>query len=150
MKAVFYICITSGARGPELDLTEEQLKPILELSEGLTQPWDGSKFAGHGLGADHYSVHWEDDDGTHYGLMTESSGFVRIWRKGDTDWTQYRDTVGLWAHLAQYGGPAHQQWIEDSRKQAEEYQKWLKEQKDAGNEPIISIPISAIFNVDDP
>lgn len=121
MKSTFYICITSGMRGPELELTDEQVGAIVKLTEGLAQVWDGPKLAGHGLGSDHYAVHWWDGEDP-CGLMTESSGFVRLWKKGDVDWTQYRDTVGLWTHLAQYGAPAHQKWVEDIKKEAEAYQ----------------------------
>lgn len=120
MNPTFYICMTSGMRGPELELTDEQVAAIVKLAEGLTRPWDGFKLAGHGLGPDHFAVSWEDKDG-YCGLWTESSGFVRFWKNGDSDWTQYKDTVGLWSHLSQYGSLAHQKWLEDMAKEAEAY-----------------------------
>lgn len=146
MKTTFYICMTSGVRGPELQLTDEQSQAILKIAEGLTKPWDGSKFAGLGLGEDHFSVFWEEDDGQHHGLRTESSGYVSIWRKGDTDWIDYRDTVGLWTHLAQYVSAAHTQWIEDQKKRMEAYQKWVEDEKAAGRDPYAW----PIFNNGDP
>ena len=116
MTATFYICMTSGIRGPELELTDEQVEPIVKLVESLTQPWDGSTLVRHRMPApDHYAVSWKDGD-THCDLWTESSGFVRIYKKGDTDWTEYRDTVGLWAHLASHASVAHQKWAEDMKK----------------------------------
>lgn len=124
MTATFYICMTSGMRGPELELTTEQVNLIVKLAEGLTQPWDGSKLAGHGLGPDHYSVYWQDGE-DHCSVMTESSGFVRLWKKGDTDWTQYKDTVGLWSHLSQYASPANQKRLEDMKKEVEAYESTI-------------------------
>jgi hypothetical protein len=121
MTASFYICITSGMRGPELELTPEQIAAIVKLAEGLTQPWDGSTLAEHGLGPDHFAVSWEDKDG-YCGLWTESSGYVRLWKNGDTDWTRYKDTVGLWAHLAQFAGPANEKWQEDLKREMAAYQ----------------------------
>jgi hypothetical protein len=124
MKAQFYICMTSGTKGPEAQLTEELSKEIIDLALQLNKPWIGSKLATMGLfGSDHYIVVWEDKAAPVLGLRTLSSGYVSMWKQGDTDWHVYQDTVGLWARLAPTGSQAYQKWCEDINKAMDEYEK---------------------------
>jgi len=123
MTASFYICMTSGAPGPIGVLEEELSKEISELAGQLTEPWNGSKMEGRGLGAlspTHYAVSWVDKDAPIVSLRTTANGYVTVWRKGDIDWHEYRDTVGLWAKLAPTGSATLQKWYDDMQKAMED------------------------------
>lgn len=123
MSTLFYICMTSGIRGPEGELTEELSKEISELVGELTEPWEGSKLEGRGLNAlcsTHYAVSWLDKDAPIISLRTTANGYITVWKQGDTDWREYKDTVGIWAKLAPTGSITLQKWHDDMKKTMED------------------------------
>lgn len=123
MSTLFYICMTSGIRGPEGELTEELSKEISELAGQLTEPWNGSKLEGRGLSAlspTHYAVSWLDKDAPIVSLRTTANGYITVWKQGDTDWHEYKDTVGIWAKLAPTGSATYQKWTDDMQKAMED------------------------------
>jgi hypothetical protein len=123
VKTQFYICMTSGIRGPEGELSEELSKEISELAGRLTEPWDGSTLEGRRLGdlsPTHYAVSWLDKDSPVVSLRTTANGYVTVWRQGDTDWHEYKDTMGIWAKLAPTGSVILQKWYDDMRKAMED------------------------------
>lgn len=111
MKCEFYVCCTSGIQGPTLELTQEQAQKIVDFAMELSEPWTSNEFSGSRLGPDHFMVCWTDTNAPILGLSTNITGYVSIWKQGDTDWRKLRDTVGLWTHLAQYGSHAYQTWL---------------------------------------
>lgn len=111
MKSTFYICMTSGIEGPKAELTEEFSKEISDLALQLDKSWESYRLAGMGLGIDHYMVYW-GNDAPIISLSVDGTGYVSMWKNGDTDWQTFKDTVGLWARLAPTGSSAYQKWVE--------------------------------------
>ena len=116
VKNTLHVCMTSGIRGPEIELTDEQVAKITELIAQLDQPWVGSAHFGMGLGSDVYMVSIYP---TGAGLQTNAYGFVSKWE--GNDWVNYKDTVGLWGYLAPIGSQAIIQWREEEERYSKEY-----------------------------
>ena len=116
VKNTLYVNMTSGIRGPEIELTDEQVAKITELTNQLDQPWEGSSLFGMGMGPDHYMVSFPLSN---FGVWTNSHGFVCKWEAND--WVNYKDTVGLWGYLAPIGSRAIIQWREEQERYSKEY-----------------------------
>lgn len=115
--ATLYISMTSGSRGPELELTDEQANHISELISELSVFWAESKFFGMGLGPTNYIVSWGDK----YAFRVIPEGLVSIWSDGAKDWQYFKDTVGIWKYLEPIGTIALQEWKNDMQKQMDEF-----------------------------
>lgn len=120
VKNTLYVCMTSGIRGPEIELTDEQVQEIINRISQLAEPWVGSSHFG-GPSSDHYMVHVPY--AIPNGVRTNAYGFVSVWKdigKG-ADWINYKDTVGLWGYLAPIGSKAIIQWREEQERYSKEY-----------------------------
>ena len=121
MTTKLYVCMTSGIEGPEAELTEEQSQKIIELVGQLSQPWVGDAPIGMNLSKDHFIVDWDDDNSLISAIRTDPSGYVNMWKRGDTDWHDFVDTVGLWSYLSPLGVDAHQKWVKQSSEAMEKF-----------------------------
>ena len=118
--------MTSGIRGPESELTDEQSAKAAELVQQLTEEWGAEK--PHGLSHLHptsYIVSWNNEDSPVSSVHVDAYGFTMVWMAGDTDWKYYKDTVGLWAYLAPTGYSALRQWLDLHEKAIKEYNETL-------------------------
>ena len=121
MKATFYICMTYGAQGPEMQLTDGEARAISNLAREMTVAWNGPGIAGLALGPDHYVVYWEDaPDVDVIALRVDSSGYVSMWLKNNAGWYDYTDTVGLWNSLSYFGKIAYQKWLSEIQEDSKE------------------------------
>jgi hypothetical protein len=114
VKNILFVHMTSGVRPPEIELTDEQVAKIIELTTQLDQPWLGGGF--WGMGPDVYMVHCPLSD---FGIQTNPHGFVSKWENGD--WVNYKDTTGVWGYLAPIGNQAIIQWREEQERYSKEY-----------------------------
>lgn len=124
MTVSFYISMTSGIRGPEAELTQEQSDKVSELVQQLTDEWVGDKPGGLGhLHATNYIV--SGLNGLANSVAVDAYGFTRVWENGSSDWRYFKDTVGLWAYLAPIGYAALRKWLDEAEKAHEEYYEKL-------------------------
>lgn len=128
-----YICMTSGLRGPETKLSDEEIVKLKNLIDQLNDPWTGSNFFGMGLSSDHFLVHVVTPDYYFY-LDTNMQGYVKVTKveaKLGSDDTaisiapvvenEYKDTVGLWSYLAPIAHKALMEWYEENERARKEY-----------------------------
>ena len=116
VKNTLYVCMTSGVQGPEIELTDEQVAKITQLTNQLDQPWEGSSHFGMGMGPHVYMVSIYP---TGAGIRTNAYGFVSKWEGNDL--VNYKDTVGLWGYLAPIGSKAILLWREEQERYSKEY-----------------------------
>lgn len=126
IKDTLHVCITSGIKGPEIELTDEETSKIISLVNELDAPWTGSSFFGMGLSPDHFLVHITTPTLMVY-LDTNMTGYVKLYKAGpDAEYNmafeqKYKDTVGLWGYLAPIAHRAYQQWIAEQERYSKEY-----------------------------
>lgn len=124
MTVSFYISMTSGIRGPEGELTEEQANKVTELIQQLTEEWVGQQPGGLShLHATNYIV--SGLEGPALSVAVDAYGFTRVWTNSNSDWRYYKDTVGLWAYLAPIGYSTLRKWLDEAEKAMKEYQEKL-------------------------
>lgn len=125
-KNTLYVCMTSGIRGPEIELTDEEVAKINELVDKFDITWEGSNFFGMGLSSDHFMVHVVTPDYYFY-LDTNMTGYVKCCKvNAGTEYSfaldkEYKDTVGIWGYLAPIGQRAYFQWREEQERYSKEY-----------------------------
>lgn len=126
VKNTLYVCMTSGVKGPEIELTDEEVSKINELVSQLDTPWEGSNFFGMGLSSDHFMVNIITSDYSIY-IDTNMCGYVKFSKLEPnialsySSLEEYKDTVGLWGYLAPIGQRAYLQWIEKQKQYSKEY-----------------------------
>jgi hypothetical protein len=117
MTASLYVSMTSGIRGPEGHLPKRQADKAAKLVQQLTEKWPGPNPGGLShLHATNYVVSWNNADSLVQSVHVDCIGFVSVWMVGATDWTYFKDTVGLWGYIAPYGQKALRKWLDDHEK----------------------------------
>ncbi len=116
-----YVSMTSGIRGPEGVLTQEQVDRAKELALQLTEKCEPTHQGLGDLHCTNYIVSWTDENSPIASVQVDAYGRVRLWRTDVTGWEFYVDTVGLWAYLAPFGYAAYRGWREAHEKAMKEY-----------------------------
>lgn len=116
VKNTLYVCMTSGVRGPEIELTDVQVQELVSRISELDKPWEGSAHFGM-PSSDHYMVH--APFAIPNGIRTNAFGFVSVWK--DNDWVNYHDTAGVWGYLAPFASKAIILWREEQERYSKEY-----------------------------
>src|SRR5512144_243092 len=113
MTASFYISMTSGIRGPEGELTDEQAAKAAELVQQLSEEWVTQRPGGLShLHATNYILSWNNEGSPIQSVHVDAYGFTMVWLVGATDWKYYKDTVGLWGYLAPFGQVFLRKWLD--------------------------------------
>lgn len=126
MTATFYISMTSGIMGPEGKLTKKQADKAAKLVQQLTEklPLTNASWR-FKLHPTNYIVSWNNADSPIQSVHVESSGLIMLWMKGDSDWSFFKDTVGLWGYLAPFGQKFLRKWLDGHEKAMKEYHEKL-------------------------
>lgn len=116
-----YVSMTSGIRGPEGKLTQEQADKAKELALQLTEKCEPTHKGLGDLHCTNYIVSWTDENSPIASVQVDAHGLVRLWRTDLTGWEFYTDTVGLWAYLAPFGYAAYRGWRDVHERAMKEY-----------------------------
>ncbi len=121
MTASFYISMTSGIRGPEGELPNEQAAKVLELTQQLTEECSHQHRGLSDLHATNYIISWNNEDSPVNSVHVDAYGYTMVWVSGATDWKYYKDTVGLWGYLAPFGQTFLRQWLDNAERFMKEF-----------------------------
>jgi hypothetical protein len=136
MKVTFMICMYSGNRNPETELTEEQGQKIVELVSKLNKKCDEPPLWGLGsLGPESYVIVW-GNGGSPFDIPSMNLIYLKIDQNGCTCiWynieenhigekyikIDYKDTVGLWEYLNPIGIKLLDKHQRDAQEVMDEY-----------------------------
>lgn len=125
MRNRFTICMYSGRVPPETEMSKEASFKALELAclaLKINEPYRGPVQIAPS--SESYAVRWIPASPVPpplVGVMSHSSGMLRVYPSNGELGLVIKDVVGLWAHLAKTGGPLLAAHIEECNKQMKEY-----------------------------